>query len=1828
MYEAYTPSEVALRLPVEISCLAFQRSSQSVLAGGKTGHLYVYSLLANRRGFELTNICKSFHRKAVLELNVCEREDLLLCISDGQLVAHRLDDPHYKCETLLHKVKNVQTFAKFSPKGSPILYLIVAAKKKLHLFKWGLSGDVYEFLEVSFDYNPVFSETPTLIKCVNDIIYFAVRGDYFMMTMQKDKETEDDCWNGYIRKLMNYQTNAPGIIPMIDKSRIAFIRNETVVTTKIEGQKAPEEYKFSEIPLQVMYDAPYIIGMLSKGRVEIRSSFDGKIVQTMSLNKALTLCNGGRGQVFVGSLSDIWILDTSINLRKNVSHLIQERHFELAIQLADSSNMFSEENKIEIKRQAALNLFNQKKFDESFALFGEIKTDVCTILQMFPELLPEGVKKSANAPDLAMNDKMRALFALGSYLSEIRTEYAQQIDLFNREKISGNYKKSDVQEISKLSIALRVVDTTLLKCYIKTKPALVDSLIRLPSNSCTFDDAEQILKSENRIKSLFVLYESRKRHEMAIDLLIEQSTKTDVSPIFEDVTEQVVEYLQSLGNSNLPLILKYSKWVLSKDLDLGLQIFTSEETEMARNLDRKTVVEFMKSECVTALIPYLEHVIYKWNENETFYHETLLEYYVAKVNNLFKDYVHAFPDDENIMRLSEEEGELKFYREKLLKFLEFSNVYSPQTILLQLAPHAFYEERALILGRLKQHEQAFQIYLNVLKNIESAEKYCNLYYNQNDEINSQVYLSLFRALVSPPPNSDSANNTPFGSFSDATSEKTVTGNNVTDINSAIRILSKHADKIDTVTALGLLPQNTPLRIVSSAINAVLQTTHKEANTSHLQKCVSQCALSKKQSKKNQAESTKIVINFSSECFVCGKKIAISAFVRYPDGSLAHFYCFNESQNSTWFKSTAIFEVKLLAISSKGEPGGATWGPNQPQPQIHSTSTGVKELFDCQKDIGYFGLVENSTSKMATASENMQNIGSVSSGLEDSTGHKDDIGMIFDEKAADWIMIAQEAREDAKKLKLSERQADVVLNPLMKKVEQRVEDLRGMVKEKWAQMPNRDEWRCLRYLRRGNKTNVKKLAQLMEKGTELVIWEREMVDELNRKLENNEEEILKKTEKLKRYEQKFEEMMVLMKQKDELMMKMKMENEKKRELSPTPSVRMINLDIVENGNEMDETLRKVEDLLKMETVRETKSMEICKSESLGSSRSDNTEKVKEKRVEKWVKEQKAGNIENLRDEKVEIVGKEGSRGKKSGKSSSSGSRQSVREELMNVARFMKISTMPDPEIYYGKPQENLDDFFNSMEMAAVMKAKFLRGEAKKLFETIELKEEMTWKEIVEKFKKAMNASRTSQRGRAVEKWQDLRIRQDQSLQNFLIVVDSLAREAFASSKEEVDIFKTAKLLQAAKRNPTLLGLLAVKKNDEKDGFQYEKLKAAALQFEFDLERNKYKDEKKKSEEKKDGKSASENGRDLRKCFICGEEGHIAVKCSGTKKVNTIRGRKWEEMKENVKIFGKYATILIDSGAMVNVISTGKLEKLKRNVENWKRFILKEENAKSSIYDCSGKRLNVIGVWSIEIEIRNMKKVVKFHIIQSWEDMLILGLESFGTFGIYLRFDSEKKMGESEKNVEKLENWDKKCETGAAKDLKEKGKLGNYMKSDYFSRNGSSANEDRVEKSENEERKDGKVEENELAKVEDDDRNGKLEKDEVWMGNVLCDTLFEVETKKKEVEDRKVNEDGMTKVQNGDEDRKLGKEEISVGMILRRNFAEIRRIEMEKKMIELEEAETGKRQRKMKKNCNMVYVKSVDYEGCISPKYIEHIQMLKRNKLGIYASSKQHPIDQGF
>ncbi|PAV86093.1 hypothetical protein WR25_24421 isoform E [Diploscapter pachys] len=737
MYDAFWMTDVALRLPLEITCLAYQDSTQSILIGGKTGCLVVYTPSnSNRMSFDFSGFSRSFERKAVTQMGVCEREELLLSLSDGQLSAHFLGE-EYPVISVLHKIRSISSFVHWNMKTTGDLYILVNSKKQFHLFKWSKK----DFTDVQFTAKYVFNENVTNLRYYSGSVYFSTKAECVQMLLISDTSEAEkgvEKWLGDpVPLLASQPTDIQRLVFLAGQKLIGVCVNKTLQFYGLNGKISHDltPIKFNDVPIDMISDYPYLLTLFPKGRIEIRCVDPPLLVQNITISKAAFIQQGISGSIFVASQMDILLLDSLKNLRKNVSYLLNEKHFDLAIKLAETSNIFTEENKIEMKRQAALNLFNQKKFKESFDLYAEIKSDVIIVLQLFPEFLPEKLQRNTVASDMPANDKKRALLALGDYL-------------------------------------------------VQTKPILIDSLLRLKDNSCYFEDAESILKREGRFQSLYILYESRKKHEMALTLLHEQFLNPSAEPFFKDL-HRTVDYLQTLGNTHLELIFKYAKWVLSKDAETGLLIFIDEESELARSLNREAVLEFLRKECVRAVISYLEHLIYKWEEVRPIFHETLAEFYVTKVKTLYKDYVHAFPDDENITRAGEEDGDLGLYRRSLLKFLHFSLYYSPQTILLQLNSDGFYEERALILGRLKQHEQALTIYTCLLRDIEAAEKYCQLYFDREDETNSQVYLTLFRSLVTP-------------------SDPMIAGLTdrqlpipQPDVHSAIQILTRHADRIDT-----------------------------------------------------------------------------------------------------------------------------------------------------------------------------------------------------------------------------------------------------------------------------------------------------------------------------------------------------------------------------------------------------------------------------------------------------------------------------------------------------------------------------------------------------------------------------------------------------------------------------------------------------------------------------------------------------------------------------------------------------------------------------------------------------------------------------------------------------------------------------------------------------------------------------------------------------------------------------------------------------------------------------------------------------------------------
>uniref|UniRef100_A0A914DKF3 CNH domain-containing protein n=2 Tax=Acrobeloides nanus TaxID=290746 RepID=A0A914DKF3_9BILA len=900
MYDAYAQNDVASKLPLEVSALASSNNKNILYVGSKAGHLLTcFPQTEGKRGFEF-QICKSFEKKAITDLQVIESQELILCLTDSQLNVHSIDD-QFSLIYSLNKYKPISTFASHVQQENNLLLVTIACKRRLYVFKWLIN----EFDEVPISFNPLYlSDNPHLITwCGDSSLVFAVKNDYFYVQIFKDEnETETDEL-GKIRILFNADSRPPDsplVVDVLDKKVLGLCRDNFIMFINYTGEISREvqSVRFSEPPLALIYDPPYFVGILQKNIIEIRSLTNSILIQKVQLKsqqKFTHLCQVTRGTVFAASPTNIWELSSKPLLKSNIEFLEKNKNFDLAIELAQLCDDLDPNYLVLIKRKAAANLFSQKRFPECFNIHLELKTDVLLVLHFFPHIIPEKylaklslykneeLDSFENPADFAENEKKQAILALTDYLSAMRTEYARIISLHYKDR-KENRKENllQTQELKRLESILELIDTALLKCYLQSKPMLVSSLLRLPDNSCIIGEAEQALRDKKKYPEMFILYERKKMHRKALDLLKTEARNED-SELFGP--ERTVQYLQTLGPDNLPLIFEYSQWVLAENFEMGVQIFATNDVEQVKKWDREKVLSFLAKECVAAIIPYLEHLIYEWHEKRPKFHEALLEQYIAKVTVLMKDYIHALSDNENMIKGGAEEGELGIYRRKLMKFLEFSNEYNPQKI-LYLLNNNILEERAIVYGRLKMHEEALAIYTSVLLDYKAAERHCNKYYDPKDPINSQVFLTLFKAYTNPIDPSKAEIQTHLA--------KTPKPN----VNEALRILRCHAARINTIEAIPLIPLDTPLNMVWNALEAVLEATKNKASSLTMHLALSKLALEKCQTHLKKLQSAKIVIDYTVECSMCKKKIANSAFVRDSNGSIVHFFCYNKAKQSS------------------------------------------------------------------------------------------------------------------------------------------------------------------------------------------------------------------------------------------------------------------------------------------------------------------------------------------------------------------------------------------------------------------------------------------------------------------------------------------------------------------------------------------------------------------------------------------------------------------------------------------------------------------------------------------------------------------------------------------------------------------------------------------------------------------------------------------------------------------------------------------------------------------------------------------------------------------
>ena len=421
-----------------------------------------------------------------------------------------------------------------------------------------------------------------------------------------------------------------------------------------------------------------------------------------------------------------------------------------------------------------------------------------------------------------------------------------------------------VKSTDKLHL-MQILDTTLLKCYLKTNDALVAPLLRLPENQCHLEESERALKRCQKWSELIIFYNTRGLHKKALNLLKDHRHRED-SPL--KGRERTVAYLQNLGPDHFEIICEFSKWVLDEDEAVGLTIFT-EDTIEAEALPRARVLEFLMAQRRSVVIPYLKHLIVEWKETNAVFHNALIlqykDYVVQKISAVGRD-----GNAEGPLSLSKA-------REELRELLLTSKVYSAELILPQFPHDCLEEERAILLGSLGRHEEALAIYLYQMRDVGRAMRYCEEHFTPG----SNIYTVLLQFMLRPP----------GGELLRTLALSDADRSPPCDVDSALKVVAEHGPKMDPAAVIKALPAATPLSCVAKFVRQGLEKKVALRHETAIVKSLMHAEHLQLQQERIAVESVKFRLDETDLCPVCHKKFTkTGVLARLPGGAIVHFAC--------------------------------------------------------------------------------------------------------------------------------------------------------------------------------------------------------------------------------------------------------------------------------------------------------------------------------------------------------------------------------------------------------------------------------------------------------------------------------------------------------------------------------------------------------------------------------------------------------------------------------------------------------------------------------------------------------------------------------------------------------------------------------------------------------------------------------------------------------------------------------------------------------------------------------------------------------------------------
>ncbi|CAL9027079.1 unnamed protein product [Prunus brigantina] len=993
VHSAYDSFELISDCPTKIE--AIESYGLKLLLGCSDGSLKIYAPDSSssdrsppsdyhahklhQEPYALERNLSGFSKKPLVSMEVLESRELLLSLSES-IAFHGL--PNLGTIAVITKAKGANVYSWDDRRG----FLCFARQKRVCIFRHDGGRGFVEVKEFG---------VPDVVKSMSwcgENICIGIRREYMILNST----------NGALSEVFPSGRLAPPLVVSLPSGELLLGKDNIGVFVDQNGKLLQEgRVCWSEAPNVVVIQKPYAIALLPR-YVEVRSlRAPYPLIQTVVLRNARRILQSNNS-VIIALDNAVYGL-FPVPLGAQIVQLTASGDFEEALALCkllppeEASLRAAKEGSIHMRY--AHHLFDNGAYEDAMEHFLASQVDITYVLSLYPSIVlpkttmvsePEklmdisGDSSHLSRGSSGISDDMEpstplhlleseesaaleskkmshnTLMALIKFLQKKRYGIIEKATAEGTEEVvldavgnnfasyesNNRFKKSNkgrgsIPVTSGAREMAAILDTALLQALLLTGQASAALELLKGLNYCDVKICEEILQKNNHHAALLELYRCNSMHHEALKLLhqlVEDSKSNQVQTelIQKLKPESIVEYLKPLCGTDPMLVLEYSMLVLESCPTQTIELFLN------GNIPADLVNSYLKQHAPNMQATYLELML-AMDENGISgnLQNEMVHIYLSEVLDWHADLSAQQKWDEQTYSST---------RKKLLSALESISGYNPEALLRRLPTDALYEERAILLGKMNQHELALSLYVHKLHVPELALSYCDrvyesLVHQQSSRSSGNIYLTLLQIylnprrttknfekritnLVSPQnigtPKVGSANtvkskggrgnkkiaaievaddirvgqSSTDSSRSDGDAdESSEEGGSTIMLDEVLDLLSRKWDRINGAQALKLLPRETKLQNLLPFMGPLLRKSSEAYRNLSVIKSLRQSE--NLQVKDELYEQRKGVVKITSDsmCSLCRKKIGTSVFAVYPNGkTIVHFVCFRDSQS--------------------------------------------------------------------------------------------------------------------------------------------------------------------------------------------------------------------------------------------------------------------------------------------------------------------------------------------------------------------------------------------------------------------------------------------------------------------------------------------------------------------------------------------------------------------------------------------------------------------------------------------------------------------------------------------------------------------------------------------------------------------------------------------------------------------------------------------------------------------------------------------------------------------------------------------------------------------